>query len=296
MFTKVLDEKNLDQFKAFCRRHKTKHDESYLYEEDLDDFNLDRHPTVLLYDGEKLIGVYSVMLDEYFMKAKKTRIRILYCESGQIDHYKMLINAMPLLEGINQIEAFMPADQIRSIDIFKLLGFDYYRTSYIMRRESQDRPGYNFPDKYSLKPFLQGKDEIDFQRIRNEAFKNLKGSEQPLTLDMVKSMTSADYLLKDGIQLLYFEDQAIGLVRVQEDEDDSGNISFVAPIALMPDHQGKGLGRQLLNVGILLGYENNLPNCGLCVNAENENALSIYKKAGFKITKAFGCYHMNYKS
>jgi len=296
MIIKHLKENTLEAFKDFCRKHKTIHDESYLYEEDLDDLDLEIHPTLLLYDQDKIIGVLSVMLDPYFLKASKSRIRIFYCESGLLSHYTMLLEAMPRLKGIKTIEAFLPVHNEASIQIFSSLGFSYYRTAYIMKRAHQDQPTYNFPDSYTLKPFVKDRDEVHFQTIRNEAFKTLKGSEQALDMDMVKKITSADYLIKDGIQLLYFKDHPIGLVRVEEDQDVKGKFSFIAPIALLPDHQGKGLGKELLNAGISLGYDCNLETCQLCVNAENEQALSLYKRAGFVIDEAIGCYHLKYNS
>ena len=64
-----------------------------------------------------------------------------------------------------------------------------------------------------------------------------------------------------------------------ESESEGGkDYSFVAPLAILPEHQGKGLGSSLLRAGIQIGYDNGYKDCMLTVNGENENALKLYYK------------------
>ncbi len=105
-------------------------------------------------------------------------------------------------------------------------------------------------------------------------------------------MTTDDYLLKDGVQILWQGNEAVGLLRMELEDGPDGRFSFVAPIALLPGHQGKGLGTELLKAGIAICQNNDLNDCMLSVNAENEQALGLYTKVGFTIDEAVSCFQM----
>lgn len=64
--------------------------------------------------------------------------------------------------------------------------------------------------------------------------------------------------------------------------DLSGECPEIAGLAILPDFQGKGLGRALLSAVLgelaALGYA----RCHLLVATDNERAFSLYRKTGFK--------------
>lgn len=290
-----IAEKYLAPFKAYCQEHRYEHDESYLYEEDMDDFELGtgKHPTYLLMDGEVIVGVLSLMLDDYFLAGQKARVRIFHCDDRNPADYKRLLDAVqPLGEDIHLIELFMP-NRVESVQaIVKDLGFHHHRTSYVMVRKNTEKTFPQFPDGYELKPFVVTQDEVNYQHIRNTAFKTLKGSESPIGLETIKKLTTGDCLLTNGVQILWQGNEAVGLLRMELEEGPDGRFSFVAPIALLPGHQGKGLGTELLKAGIAIGQNNDLNDCMLSVNAENEQALGLYTKVGFTIDEAVSCFQM----
>ncbi len=287
-----LNKNYLEAFMAYCQKHRYEHDESYLYEEDMEEFEIgDKFPTYLLIENETIIGVLSLMLDEYFVKGHKSRIRIFHCEKEDLAHYQLLFDAMePLDREINIIESFMPNKKDRIQSYLKTLGFKYYRTAYVMVRKDQEPVQVSFPAGYILKPFVHGTDEGNYAHVRNIAFKSLKGSETPITEEMVAKLTTESYILKNGTQILWYDGKPVGVLNMMEEEDASGKYSFVAPIALLPEHQGKGLGTQLLKAGIAIGHEQGYPDCMLSVNAENEQALGLYTKVGFVVDEAIGCF------
>lgn len=294
----ALTETYVTAFKLYCQVHRYEHDESYLYEEDMENFDpFGQHPTWLLINHGVIIGVLSLMLDDYFLASHKTRIRIFHCKSQHTAEYRQLLEAVTLPNIlINTIEMFLPNKVPKVQSIMKSLGFSYYRTSYVMIRRGQEATFGIFPKPYTLKPFVHNQDEVAYAKIRNTAFKKLKGSEAPMSLDIIKKLTNDPYLLKDGLQILWYLDNPVGLLRMIKEEDQSGNYSFVAPIALLPEHQGKDLGTQLLRAGIAIGQANGYDNCMLSVNAENEQALGLYTKVGFVIDQAVSCFLKNYDS
>ena len=291
-----ITEDTIVPFKKYCQEHRYEHDESYLYEEDMDDFDpFGPHPTWLLINDDTIIGVLSLMLDDYFIAGHKTRLRIFHCLSNNLDHYKQLIEAVEISNtSVKTLEMFLPNKVHKVQAIVKSLGFSYYRTAYVMVRKDQEPTFGTFSKPYSLKPFVHGEDEVNYAHIRNTAFQTLKGSEAPLSSEVVKKLTNDPYLLKDGLQILWFHDTPVGVLRMVEEEDQSGKYSFVAPIALLPEHQGRGLGTQLLRAGIAIGQESGFDHCMLSVNAENEQALGLYTKVGFIIDEAVSCLQKDY--
>ena len=76
----VLSQKWLQPLKAYFIAHRYEHDESYLYEEDLEAFIVDskENPTWLYIIDGSIRGVLSFMMTDYFLKGHKTRIRMFY--------------------------------------------------------------------------------------------------------------------------------------------------------------------------------------------------------------------------
>jgi ribosomal protein S18 acetylase RimI-like enzyme len=163
-----------------------------------------------------------------------------------------------------------------------------------MIRKNKSKLSETFTDDYYLKAFTE-KDAQTYADIRNAAFMNLKGSEVAIEADRVMELYKDTYVLNKGMCLLYHRDEAIGVIRMLKEEDETGRYSFVAPIAIKPAYQGKGLGVKLLEAGIVIGQENGYKDCMLVVNAENEHALKLYKKVDFEIDMAVACYHKKTK-
>lgn len=115
-----LNKEHFEAFKSYMIKHRFEHDESYLYPEDIDEFEIgEDNPTYLLMENEQIIGCLSMMLTDYFRRGNKSRIRIFHCESTDFNHYQMLWNAIePLGEGIKTVELFIP-DKLQ--DTLKIL-------------------------------------------------------------------------------------------------------------------------------------------------------------------------------
>ena len=58
-------------------------------------------------------------------------------------------------------------------------------------------------------------------------------------------------------------------------------------IGVSADQRGKGVGKVLLNAFIEMSWETGYRSLILSVEKDNESAIALYQKAGFKITKTF---------
>ena len=294
MVVEKLSEDRLEEFKAYCYKYRYVHDESFLYDNDINDFEINgENPTELLIENNKITGVLSLMCNEYYLAGKKVRVRIFHCEQTSLESYKALLDSlMPLNFSIERVEMFIPEKLDLVQSILHRLGFMKQRTSFVMIRKDKQLMKANFPDGFHLKPFKNNEDEDAYAMVRNQAFHNLSGSQTPITNEMVSKQNKEHGLLKDGMQILWFGEKPVGVLRMLRESEDTTEYAFVAPIALLPEYQGKGLGTELLKAGIELGQNNGLLNTMLVVNAENEQALSLYMKNGFEVDMAVNCLTM----
>lgn len=65
--------------------------------------------------------------------------------------------------------------------------------------------------------------------------------------------------------------------------DFKNRISFLSMIAVLPEYSGNGYGHILMNEFIRISKEKGMSVLKLEVNKNNVNAISFYKKLGFKI-------------
>ncbi|MDM8533763.1 GNAT family N-acetyltransferase [Clostridiaceae bacterium HSG29] len=283
-----------EEFINYCIKYRKENDDSFITDNELKKFEIgDENPTFLLIENGTICGVLSLVANEYYLSSNKTRVRIFHLTEPNIENYKMLLNeAIKYNADFNNIEIFVNDTCFNKKEILEAIDFKYLRTSYVMIRKNKEEVKVEFPDGYKLIPFKEGRDEEIFMNIRNEAFKNIMGSYN-ITKKIVTEIYEDSLLLKNGMQILYDGEKPIGIIRVIIEEDETGSYSFIAPLAIIPEYQGKGLGKELLKAGIEIGQKNALNNAMLVVNAENEKALSLYTKNGYEILEAVSCY--NYK-
>lgn len=298
MNIEALKDEKVKEFVDFCRAHRMDVDDSFLYEDDLRNFNPDdENPTYIITDENgKITGAASLMLNEYNRRGKKARFRIFYSEINELEHYKMLLEKiLNHRDGFDNIFVFINVENKKMMEFMEDMNFNIYRYSFLLVREENSVPEYNLPEDYYIRPLIKGQDEETWCIVRNAGFANLKGSETPITPDMVTEMLSSDENIEEGSMILFHRDRPVGVVRGTKDEYEGAPIMNIGPLAIIPEYQGRGLGRCLLRAVLQFGKSNNYNRAILCVNAENERAKALYLKEGFKQVEAVVCYKYDFK-
>lgn len=292
-------------FKAFCERHKDHVDDSFLNAEELADFAPNgENPTVVCLRGNTLSGAASLILDDYHVRGRRARFRILYSEDNTPDSYAALLSPLRKHmetwnrkragadpEGLTHWFCFVRDGNDAQRICLEADGFRLYRTSHVLIRGEMAVPEMLLPEGVAIRPFLFGQDEETYCHIRNAAFRNLLGSEVPLLPEDVTKMAQDGDTLPGGIFLLEAHGTPVGIVRTAKDPGDAENEAMVeiAPLAILPGHQGKGYGTLLLRQAIQHGRQLGLAQAVLCVNAENTPALGLYLREGFTVHSGFAC-------
>jgi mycothiol synthase len=268
-------------------------DDSFLYDEDLKGFEPnDENPTyIAINDIGEIVGTASLIIDEYNRRGRKGRFRIFHSETSNLECYQMLMNAMLKHGGgLDKLNIFIPTINHSLMEVFDKLNFVTERYSFLLVREDLQVPKLDLPENYEIRPFRVGIDEEIWCKVRNEGFAKLQGSETPATPDMIMKMNSGEDYIEGGLMILYHKQEPVGVVRGTLDEYEDAPIMNIGPLAIIPQYQGMGLGRNLLRASLSFAKDHNFNRTILCVNAENDKAKALYLQEGFKQVEAVACY------
>lgn len=281
-----------EEFVAYCLKHRSEVDDSFLYEKDFENFIPgDENPTYIIREDGKIIAAASLIVDDYHRRGRKGRFRIFYSERRDPQIYSILLEEIRKhTEGLDKVFLFVPFANKELEEVIKELHFSAERYVFLLVCELKETVPCSLPVGYTLKTFKPDRDEEDWCYIRNTAFANLKGNSTPITTDMVHKMVSEAEYLEGGLIFLLHEDKPIGIVRGARDEYEGEPCMNIGPIAVLPAHQGKGLGKQLLRTAVEFAGKMNFKKTMLCVNADNERAKELYLKEGFVQTEGVTAY------
>lgn len=288
-----LESNRTAEFIKYCKKYADEHDPSFLSDEDLREFELDENnPTYILIDKkDKIVGVGSLILPQSYRENKRGRFRILHTEHPSLEAYELLLEPfMRYTEEIDNIYLFIPENKKSIGDICENLGFRIQRYSWVMKKLSDKADNPIFPKGYQLKSFRFGQDEQIWCDILNICFAHLAGHLDS-TPDRIAEFENSEYYLEDGMMMLYDNNKAVGIVRVSLEDEEPQKDSYLDHLAVLPEYQRKGLGRNLLRAGVQLSKKYGLKYTWLTVNAENNKAAELYTNEGFDKEEVIICYN-----
>ncbi|MFP7297174.1 GNAT family N-acetyltransferase [Neobacillus niacini] len=293
MKVEALGQERVQDFIEYCKKHRGEVDDSYLYDFELRDFRVGEDaPTYILTNQQgEILGAVSLVLDDYHKRGKRARFRIFHSEIEDVHCYQQLLQAvLKHTADLDKVFLFVPVMNKVLAEMIENLNFSLERYAFLLVRENLDVPSAKLPDGYELRPFQQGKDEESWSKVRNAAFATLKGSETPITTDGVTKLLNDDDYIEGGMMLLFHEGKPVGVIRGADDKYENAPIMNIGPVAVLPEYQGKGLGRILLRAALQFAKEKGYKRSILSVNGENERAKALYIQEGFKQVEAVACY------
>ncbi|MBU5440114.1 GNAT family N-acetyltransferase [Tissierella sp. MSJ-40] len=275
--------KDKEDFIAFCLKHRNKVDDSFLYDEDLENFAPDEeNPTFIVKKDGNIIAAASLIVDDYHRRGRCGRFRIFYSEDKDLNIYSILLSqAIKHIKEIDKVFLFVPLTNSELSDNIKSLHFAVDRYVYLLVKEITGPQVINLPDGYSIREFQFDRDEDDWCYIRNTAFSNLRGNSTPITPEMVRKQVCSSEYLEGGLLFLMHNNNPVGIIRGVNDDYEGEPAMNIGPLAILPAYQGKGMGRQLLRAALDFAQKKKYKKVMLCVNADNERAKEIYLREGF---------------
>lgn len=290
----TLKNERIKDFIDYCKSHRSEVDDSFLYDADLKDFKPnDENPTyILLDDKSEIIGAVSLIIDSYHKRGNRGRFRIFHSAIINIEAYGLLFKAiLNHTDNISNLNLLINEEKTKVTDIIERLGFRIERYAHLLIRDDIEITEASFPHGYEFRTFQFGKDEDAWCEVRNAGFAKLAGSETPKTPEWVSKFKDDENLLAGGMKLLCFNGEPVGQVAISKELDNEIMYTFIFSLCLKSEHQGKGLGRNLLRAALIYGRNKGMPNAMLTVNAENDKATSLYLQEGFKKAETMVCYN-----
>ncbi|HAQ08710.1 MAG TPA: hypothetical protein DCR24_14820, partial [Bacillus bacterium] len=206
MKVKALNTEQLGDFIQYCKKHRKEVDDSFLYDEDLQNFRIDaENPTYILTDSSgNITGAASLILDDYHRRGKRARFRIFHCESHDDQRYNQLFEEiLKHTTSLNHVFLFVPLLNQKLKDVIEKLKFDVERYTFLLVREELEVQEPSIPKGFQIRSFRPGVDEDAWCMVRNAAFSTLKGNETEITPEMVAKMPSESDYLDGGMMILY---------------------------------------------------------------------------------------------
>lgn len=279
---------NQSQLYEYCGSFAGEHDSSYLPGRD---FELSReHPSYLLVESNQVIGAVSLMKTRRLLQVGKARFSIFHALAEDLEAYQKLFKAIqPHIQDLKSAYLFIPENRQGTAAIFRGLGFQIERYSFILERDGPALPDPDFPAGYTVDSLQSGDLEgtAQFAACLNDEFKDLAGH-SPSTADDIQSWFEDQSYLEGGLSLLKKDGKPIGTLAAVKDLDDltAGEISA---FGVVREYQGLGLGRRLFRFGVNFLLDQGFSPVTLSVNGENHNAIRLYESEGFRLIESVVC-------
>jgi mycothiol synthase len=156
------------------------------------------------------------------------------------------------------------------------LGVD--RDLYQMRRRLPVDEVSTLP----ARPFVVGRDEQAWLDVNNRAFAD-HPDQGNWTRDHLERLASEPWFDPDGFLLHERDGRLAGFCWTKVHADTEPPLGELYVVAVDPDFQGEGLGRQLVVAGLDWLARKRLPWAMLYVDATNRGAVRLYEALGFAV-------------
>jgi mycothiol synthase len=168
-------------------------------------------------------------------------------------------------------------------------GYSEVRRLLRMRRGLPARGTAEYPVGMALQSFVPGKDEDAWLALNNAAF---AGHPENGALDHndLQQRRALPWFDREGFLLAWDGGRLVGSCWTKMHDDGTGEIYI---IAVHPEARGRGLGRALLMSGMdYLHRKRKAASVLLFVEADNDEALSLYELAGFGVDRIAKQYQL----
>ena len=276
-----------EAFLRYCRSQARFLDETHLNEKSLNGFVGDgTEPTFLLLNDElEILGVASVMWHGPLRDHGIARFRIFHCWRGEFWHYQMLWAALVEWspKELGQWMHFIPQENSGLRRHMTTLGFGLERYSFILERNEDAVEPPQWAPGYSFQQVQEPRDRQAERWVRKQVFPMLQTMNPEWSEVSLDSTAAETYLLRHG-------EHPVGVVVIGRVWHKGNDRNHIEVLAVVPEYQGQGLGRQLLRAALEVGAQRGAGQSVIAVSAQNRNAISLYIQEGFAIDKVLECW------
>jgi len=275
-------------FLEYARLHGAQHDDSYLAPEHCVAFDPAREPAVVAVDGEGLVvGAASVMRD---LAAGDGMMRFRVLHTLHPEYYPALADRIlsRLPEDANRVTVLLPEHAGDVEEALEAAGFGACKRAYVLRHlDPRNAPRLDYPSGTQTRPATPAV-ATDWANIVNSAMHG-----QPDHVDTTYSIageTLGSPRVLGGASLIAYRggSPAGGVLTVTDAMDPCA--AEITMLAVVPSHQGMGLGRALLHDAVATAGRGGCRSVSLAVSTFNRRAVALYLDAGFRAQDVRVCW------
>ncbi len=188
--------------------------------------------------------------------------------------------------GHDTLLLHVPAHLEASVSFARALGFAYHSSLWLFELASDVTvPGPTWPRGYAVRPLARDEDLGRYVALMNATF-----ADHPTPVAWTEAVVARVHGLATfdpaDIRVVTPDDRPEDLVaftRVEIWNERGGEpTGWVNQIGVLPDHRGRGLGRELLRWGVQHLRARGAGPVQLAVEALNDRALDLYRRHGFR--------------
>ncbi|CAM5627811.1 Mycothiol acetyltransferase OS=Streptomyces alboniger OX=132473 GN=mshD PE=3 SV=1 [Streptomyces alboniger] len=233
---------------------------------------------LLLSVGDELVG-YAQLEDTDPVEAPTAELVVHPSHRGH-GHGRALGSALLAASG-KRLRVWAHGGHTAARHLAQVLGLTLFRELRQMRRslDDLDLPDPVLPEGVTVRTFVPGTDDSAWLAVNAAAFSH-HPEQGSLTQRDLDDRAAEPWFDPAGFFLAFRGDELVGFhwTKVHAAE----RLGEVYVLGVRPGAQGGGLGKALTTVGLRHLADQGLPTAMLYVDADNEAAVSVYERLGFR--------------
>ncbi|TCP52154.1 ribosomal protein S18 acetylase RimI-like enzyme [Tumebacillus sp. BK434] len=224
----------------------------------------------LCFQDEQLIGYLSWSSNDGIVAVINGMVHPDHRRQGVFSQLLQAAENVFAAQGIHSLLFIVPADSRSGRSFAERQGAVYRNAEYAMQYAASSAPELN--STVALRPATEA--DVDFMvTCIMQAFGDTEEWTRAYLTSTDRPNRTNLIVLQDG--------EPCGLVRITYG---TGGQALLHDLAVLPDRQGRGIGRHMLAQAIERLLAEGMRQIQLSVVTDNEHALGLYKRAGFAIT------------
>lgn len=146
-----------------------------------------------------------------------------------------------------------------------------------------------------IRRFIQDKDEENWLRIRNEAYKEYDDF-RPATIEDMKKAERSPNFDPTGMFIAEYNGQPVGIINAFIDKKRKEKKGFIRTLGVLPEFRRKGIGKTLMKKAIESLKERGMEEAETWTQEDKPACKKLFELLGFKLIRVFSTMRRDLKT
>jgi GNAT superfamily N-acetyltransferase len=134
--------------------------------------------------------------------------------------------------------------------------------------------------------FVQGRDEEDWVRVWNAAYKEYEDLRQ-MTVDEFKIAEKAPEFDSEGRFIAELDERPVGIIHAHVDKLRKEKKGFIRSFGIIPEFRGKGIEEELVETALRELKSRGMENVQAWARDSRRDRIRLWETLGFKLVRKF---------